>query len=359
MQKRVLGEPLLLVNGGVDISTKPVWIEGPHLYKREGWYYLTCAEGGTGANHSQVILRSRAVTGPFEPWSGNPILTQRGLDATVPGSVTCTGHADLEIGPDGRWWAVFLGCRPYSEGRYFTTGRETFLLPVTWTEDGWPTILPPGERVPAALAGPAAPHEKPAAYLNGNYTWTDNFSGPALDPLWIMLRAPGHPWWRIDTEAGKLHVTPLPATLAGREHPALLARRVQHARFSTRIQVASLPSEENVSAGLALFQAEKNHYFFAVRREGAGHVLVLELADRGAPREIARESLPAGWNGVALAVDVDDDRLEFSYAERTTDEKLRTFGDALSTRPVTVEAAGGGIHFTGAVVGLHVRSDVR
>lgn len=128
--QKMVGPRTLLVNGGIDISKKPVWIEGPHLYKLNSWYYLCCAEGGTGSEHSQVILRSKKVDGPYKSWEKNPILTQRDLNGNVPGAVTCTGHADLEIGPDGNWWAVFLAVRPY-QGRFSPMGRETFLLPVT------------------------------------------------------------------------------------------------------------------------------------------------------------------------------------------------------------------------------------
>src|SRR5262249_11994211 len=130
---------------------------------------LCAAEGGTGDNHSQVVFRSRAVTGPFVSWDQNPILTQRDLDGTAPQAVTSTGHADLVVGPDGNWWSVFLGCRPFA-GKYYATGRETFLLPVTWTDDGWPRILPPGERVPSIVRAPAGPatHKNAPTPLTGN-----------------------------------------------------------------------------------------------------------------------------------------------------------------------------------------------
>lgn len=153
---KLIGPRSIIVNGGVDLSKQPVWIEGPHLYKKDGWYYLCCAEGGTSTAHSQVILRSRAPTGPFVPWEKNPILTQRDLDGNAPNAVTCTGHADLVIGPDNNWWSVFLACRPYAPDRW-ATGRETFLLPVKWTDDGWPQILPPGERVPLVAKAPVGP----------------------------------------------------------------------------------------------------------------------------------------------------------------------------------------------------------
>lgn len=358
--KRIVGEPRLLVNGGVDLAQKPVWIEGPHLYKRDGWYYLTCAEGGTGTWHSQVVLRSRAVTGPFEPWSENPILTQRDLDGSAPGSVTCTGHADLVKGPDGRWWSVFLGCRPYSEGRYFTTGRETFLLPVDWPAGGWPRILPPGQRVPLVLPSPRGVSPAPGlTILSGALDWRDDFSAPALDPLWIGLRAPAEaPLWTLDHTAGKLLLQPVAEPLAGKQHPAFLARRVQHARFRAEAGLA-LPPMPGVRAGLALFQAEKNHYFLAIERQaGGGAKIVVELADRAAPRVIHEAVLPApaATEAIGLRLTADADRLVLSWS--VAPGEWTDFVAPAGTRPVTNEAAGGGIHFTGAVVGLHARADL-
>ena len=110
--KRLTGPRSVIVNGGVDLAAKPIWIEGPHLFRKDGWYYLLCAEGGTAEQHSEVVFRAKSPRGPFVPFRGNPILTQRHLPADRPNPVTSTGHADLVETPDG-WWAVFLGVRPY------------------------------------------------------------------------------------------------------------------------------------------------------------------------------------------------------------------------------------------------------
>ena len=121
-----------------------------HIYKRAGWYYLSCAEGGTGPQHSQVVLRARSPWGPFEPYAGNPILTQRDLPADRQQPVTNAGHADLVEAPDGSWWATFRATRTY-EGVHYNTGRETFLCPVR--RDGWPIILEQDARFPMGCAG--------------------------------------------------------------------------------------------------------------------------------------------------------------------------------------------------------------
>ena len=357
--QKLTGPRSIIVNGGVDLAKKPVWIEGPHLYKRDGWYYLCCAEGGTSLQHSQVILRSKSVTGPFVPWDKNPILTQRDLDGTAPHAVTCTGHADLVVGPDGNWWSIFLGCRPYG-GQYTTTGRETFLLPVKWTDDGWPQILSPGERVPYVVKAPITSSAKlttgPAPFvvlpLTGNSTWRDDFDAPRLSRFWIMLRQPHETWWSLGSPAGKLSLTPRAESLSGKANPTFLARRLQHAKFTASTGL-DVPAAAGVSAGLAILQSETHYYFFGVRRTTAGLELFLELANGQAPAVIARAKLSDTARSFNLRVTGDEGVLAFAYA--TDSGTWQTLVADAATLPVTVQAAGGGLHFTGAVIGLHAR----
>ncbi len=125
------------------------------MYRHEGWYILMCAEGGTSVQHSEVVLRARSPWGPFQPYAGNPILTQRDLPVDRADPIVNAGHADLVEGVDGHWWAIFLASRPYEQVHY-NTGRETYLLPVTW-RDGWPLILARGKEIPYMEAAPTAP----------------------------------------------------------------------------------------------------------------------------------------------------------------------------------------------------------
>jgi xylan 1,4-beta-xylosidase len=138
---KVDGPETIIVNGGTDISRKPAWIEGPHILKHDGSYFLVAAEGGTGYDHSVVAFRSENVTGPYISYEKNPVLRQRKPDERS-NPVTSTGHAQLVETSSGNWHAVFLGCRPY-DGDHYNTGRETFLVPVSW-ENGWP-IMNPGK----------------------------------------------------------------------------------------------------------------------------------------------------------------------------------------------------------------------
>lgn len=362
--RKLTGPRSIIVNGGADITKQPVWIEGPHLYKRSGWYYLCCAEGGTSTQHSQVILRAKSPTGPFTPWNDNPILTQRDLDGNALHAITCTGHADLVEGPDGQWWSIFLACRPYAPDRW-ATGRETFLLPVTWTDDGWPQILPPGERVPYVVKGPksvagvADPglasgpgSATPATPLTGNFTWTDEFDAPALSPLWIMLRTPKDDWWKLG--GGQLALTPRPELLSGKGNPSFWGRRLQHSKFeaSTRLRA---PAGPGTSAGLAISQNESHLYYFAARRTGDSLTVFVEVQNGPQPERLAIGALPSDTGDLELRIVGGGKTLAFAYALKPGEWQDLLVG--ADSYPISVQAAGGGLHFTGALIGLHARLD--
>lgn len=128
----VPGTDRVIVDGGVDLSKKPIWIEAPHIYKKNGRYFLMCAEGGTGGWHSEVIFVSDNPNGPYKPAPNNPILTQRYFSKDRANKVEWAGHADLVLGPNDKYYGVFLAIRPNEKGRV-NIGRETFILPVDWS----------------------------------------------------------------------------------------------------------------------------------------------------------------------------------------------------------------------------------
>lgn len=125
----------MIADRGAFPKQQPMCLEGPHLYKINGKYYLLCAEGGTELNHSEVVFRSDSLWGDYRAWEKNPILTQRTLPERKDG-VYCAGHADLFQDIHGKWWSVFLASRRI-DGKLENLGRETFLMPVRWTDDGW------------------------------------------------------------------------------------------------------------------------------------------------------------------------------------------------------------------------------
>lgn len=111
------------------------FIEAPHLYHIGDYYYLLVAEGGTEYGHMECMLRSGSPYGPYESCPHNPILTNRNLGGHI---IQGAGHADLVQDENGQWWMVHLAFRQMDMWRpYHQLGRETYLIPVFWTEDGW------------------------------------------------------------------------------------------------------------------------------------------------------------------------------------------------------------------------------
>ena len=181
------GTDKVIVNGGTDITKKPIWIEGPHLYKKNGRYYLMCAEGGTGGWHSEVIFSGDSPTGPFKAAPNNPILTQRYFAKDRTNKVDWAGHADLVEGPNGKYYGVFLAIRPNEKG-LVNTGRETFILPVDWSGE-YPVFENGLVPLACKLKMPAGVENKTGKdgyFPNGNFTFEDIFISNAISSHFLL-----------------------------------------------------------------------------------------------------------------------------------------------------------------------------
>ena len=225
-----------------------------------------------------------------------------------------------------------------------------------WTEDGWPQILPKGERVPYTLPAPKVAVASPAPTpLSGNFTWRDEFDSGAekLAPLWLMLRNPHEKWWSLTNPKGSLSLTPRVETIEGKENPSFFGRRLQHAKFEA--STALTPSKsKDVSAGLALFQSETHFYYLGVRRADGQLTVFLELANDGKPA-VKTQATIAGAEQIELRVRGDELSGVFEYRIPGKEWQV-LLGDA-DLKPITTNAAGGGLHFTGAVVGVYARRE--
>jgi alpha-N-arabinofuranosidase len=385
--RKLVGPRKVLVNGGVDFSKKPVWIEGPHMYRHDGWYLLMCAEGGTSTQHSEVVLRARSPWGPFKPFAGNPILTQRDLPAQRANPITNAGHADLVEAVDGTWWAVFLASRPYA-GVHYNTGRETFMLPVTW-RDGWPLILPQGKEIPSAPAAPeetemsigavTAGHGTQTPGTTGNFRWRDEFDSPVLSRQWLFVRVPKLPWADLTQRPGWLTINALRVPLDSLQNMSFLARRQQHLSFDAGTEL-EIPAAPGVSAGMVAFQNENYWYFLGVRRRPVGGsatptsrvelflerragkqtetLAVTPLIGSAAPQGMPREDHAPDAGAVASAA-----RIQLEIAGNGADYSFYFDPDGSGWKPLmehadgtilSTDVAGG---FVGAMVGLYARAE--
>ena len=332
-----IGERRIIVNKGVDPAAKPIWIEGPHLYKIDGKYFLMCAEGGTSDQHSEVIFRSDAPMGEYKPWHRNPILTQRHLSADRPDAVTCTGHADLVKTPDGAWWGVFLGCRPTRKG-FENLGRETFLMPVRWSQDGFPFFLEGEETVPLIVRHPGTRVEGNPTF--GNFVVEDSFTGDRLDQAWMTLRGPATGLYALKGGALELTCSPMHATRF--ETPALILRRLQHHAFSASTRMRFVP-EGSEAAGLLLYKDERHQYFLKVCLVDGTPSICLERYGE----TLSCKALPKTFNTVDLCI-ASDDGLTFRFGYAVDGREMRTLVANVDASYLSTAVAGG---FTGTTVG--------
>jgi len=349
---KTAGEEHILINGGTDISKKPVWIEGPHIYKKDGFYYLMAAEGGTAEQHSEVVFRSKNILGPYEPYRNNPILTQRELNPERDNPVTCTGHADMVETTPGNWWTIFLGCRPYKEN-FFNTGRETFLAPVKWI-DGWPVIIPGNEEIKYKYPVPVVDREIKTGYpYSGNFTVKDDFNKGQLDLNWMFLRNVREKWYNLADKEGFLSVKLRPETCSGNMNPSFVARRQQHIKCEASVSMIFNPAGENEKAGIVIFQNEDNYYFLAKTVLNEKPVICLYKSEKSkepellCSREIAAEtSMP-----VELKIKADGGNYMFSFAVQPG--KWESLKDNADGTFLSTAKAGG---FVGCMFGIYTTS---
>lgn len=343
------GTDKIIVDGGVDISKKPIWIEGPHLYKKNGRYYLMCAEGGTGDWHSEVIFVSDSPTGPYKPAPSNPILTQRHFPKDRKDKVDWAGHADLVEGPNGKYYGVFLGVRPNNKNRV-NTGRETFILPVDWSGE-FPVFenglvpLSPKLKMPAGVKNETG---QSGFFPNGNFTFNESFSSGKLDHRWIAVRGPREDF-SILTKNG-LQLIPFPANVKAESPIAALFHRQQHKSFTATTTISYTPLSEKDLAGIICYQKESFNYVFGITLKDKEYYILLERTQDGNSTIIASEKIDLS-KPVQLRVTADQDNYQFSYS--TDQQTFKNVGGTVSGDILSTNLAGG---FTGSLIGLYATS---
>lgn len=351
-----LSDDVMLVDGGDEAPWNTEYIEGPHIYKVNGTYYLSAPGGGTGYYHQQLLYKSANVFGPYEPNPNNPVLTQYGLPDDREFPVTATGHADMVDDGKGNWWAVFLGTRVYDLNKpnqqdpgNFHTGRETFLLPVTW-QDGWPVILEKGKALPNVAEKPNLPTAAAARPLTGNYSLREEFTDAELGLNWQFIRTPRSQWWQ--TGNGELVLEPRTDRLGDYNQPSFTGIRLAHMNASISTQVQFVPQASGDAAGLLALQNDEFFFSFALSQnaEGKPVVRVRKRAGKDDPIEgktlIEQAITITPGEPVYLRMSVNKAKASFAYSldGKTYSELI----DGISASPLTTAAAGG---FTGALVG--------
>lgn len=301
---QLVGEPWDLWAGALKNADSP---EGPHIYKKDGWYYLLIAEGGTQHYHAVTIARSKDIHGPFVGYEGNPILTHRHLGSGYP--FTNMGHADMVELKDGSWYMVMLGSR-LIDGKHKVLGRETFLAPVIW-ENGWPVVSPCTGKVEAEYDSPGLPE-----YRFKNPGKIDDFDGDSLSRQWNYIGTPNSrnikvadsklylklsklslvPW---EIHGKKINFTNKNEFLESDESISFVGKRVTGIDFDALTEIEFKP-EGKESAGLAVIQNNNAQFRleYILDESGKGEIVAVKMNPKvtgnpfmGETREFVEEKL--------------------------------------------------------------------
>lgn len=329
----LVGEKVDVWNGAMrDIC----WPEGPHIYKKDGYYYIMNAEGGTGPNHAVTCCRSRHVFGPYENNFNNPILTHRHLGKDYP--IQYVGHADLVETQNGDWYMVMLAVRP--QNKMTTMGRETFLAKVVW-EDGWP-IVNPGVGLLTDTVEVNLPEWKPKTLCTGVYDFT---TMNEIGPEFMTLRNTVD--WSLVLESGKGLILPYrPVTLQEQKNPSFLCLRQKCHNPEVEIVFDTSSVSESGEAGLCLMQSNA-YYVRAAITKKAGKLFARVYTCMAGKEEALPEVEVSVSDEVVLHFSVADLKLQANVVSAGTGIALCKDQDVslLST-----EVAGG---FVGCTYGVY------
>jgi len=311
--------------------------EGPHLYKKDDFYYLMAAEGGTEEAHSETIARSKYIWGPYSENPANPILTH--VNASAQGNpVQGVGHADLVQAHNDSWWMIFHGYRTVTTGVHHVIGRETFLAPVSWPENGWPVVNGNGT-VTLEMTSPTLPLKpfpaKPSRI---------NFDESKLDLEWNYLRYPITENYSTIARKGFLRLKGSKETIEDQKTPTFAGRRVRDLYFSASTQMEFNPSKSNEEAGITLLN-NSAHFDLLVKENNGSRVLISRLRFGDVVYESKPVTLKPG--SVRLAVKGEKSTFTFLYAQGN--DPFKTV-EQVQSKYLSSEVVGG---FSGLYVGLY------
>lgn len=315
------------------------YIEAPHLYKIDGWYYLMVAAGGTQENHSVMISRSKCVEGPYEVCPRNPVVTAR--HSWNNPTFASVGHGDLVQTQNGEWWMVLLAVRPYSDYQY-NMGRETCLLPIAWDEQGWPYAdneagtLRQYERMP----------DLPLCYSKPEIA-ADNFENPSLGMQWNTMR----PWTEgqpdLISRPGCLRLHAEKEKISDSKHCAFVGRRQQHFSFEAVTKMEAYLEKEGDFAGLAIIQNHKNYILFGLEKQKTQTALKLIVCEQG-HCAVCHERNVIHTEKIYLGIQAYTEEYGFFYGE--TEADYIPIKETVPTDLLSTTKTGG---FTGVYIGFY------
>lgn len=324
---------------------RPIWEgtggrhpEAPHLYKKDGWYYLLIAEGGTEYGHQVTIARSRSIWGPYQSNPANPILTHRdksGQDNPIQG----VGHADLIQAHDGSWWMVALGFRHFD--MHHLLGRETFLAPVRWDKDAWPVVNGNGT-LSLEMEVETLP-QRPGTFGKVGAE-REEFTHETLGPKWHYLLNPRVENYSLTERKGWMRLYGAAERIEQYGvSPTAILRRPQHhdCQMTTRLDYSALKRGDE--AGMTLYLAPNYQMQLAVERGS--------LALRYRLGSLVHTAAKRAIKGSEVELRIHSTPSHFTFSYSTDGQKWQELG-RIESRFLSKESAGG---FTGLCVGLYAQ----
>ncbi|KAF2117253.1 glycosyl hydrolases family 43-domain-containing protein [Lophiotrema nucula] len=324
-------------------------VEAPHLYKRNGFYYLMTAEGGTGYEHACTLARSRDIWGPYEVHPKNPILSSTHAPLAA---LQRAGHGDIVDSPDGKTYLVHLTGRPTTQSRRCVLGRECGIQEAYWDDDDW--LYVKNGPVPSLYVELPGARNDTEYWKEKRYTF-DSAKGLHKDFQW--LRTP-EPERIFKIEDSKLQ-------LIGREaigswfEQSLVARRQEHFSYDAETVIDFSPTDERQFAGLTAYYCRYNFFYLTVTAHADGQRELLILSSEASWPEgrlqfpLAEPVQIPNEGKVRLALSIRGKKLQFSYA-LDGEKELKNIGRVYDASIISDECGGHQAHgsFTGAFVGL-------
>ena len=298
-------------------------VEGPHIYKQYGRYYLMVAEGGTSYNHAVMIASSENIEGPYDSNPKNPILTSRHLSNN--NWVHSTGHADLVQLKDKRWYMVSLGIRNEMDSTS-NMGRETHLMPVVWEEAWdnwvevekgrwepviikWPVVAPNTGKVERNSSIPFLEKKQ-----NINYSFYDDFTSSKLDLQWNFRRVPRENTYELNSKNKTLKLNLSPESFELRSQYNLMGFRQKETEFEYSSSMNFKPKKNFSEAGLSIFSQDDNYINFTVKKHNNKTLLNLSVKPRDQKLDIIK-SIPLKYNeNIILKIVSKDNKYIYYYS---------------------------------------------
>jgi beta-xylosidase len=342
-------------------GTGGVWPEGPHIYKRHGYYYLLIAEGGTATDHAITIARSENIDGPYEAYENNPILTNRNTDEYF----QTVGHGDLFTDVDGNWWGLCLATRSGPEYKHYPMGREAVLFNVTWDEGEWPVLEPVRGRMEGWPLPPQDRDIPGDGPFNSDPDEYDFSADSGLPKHFVHWRVPAE--GIFSTSDNGLEIVPSrnnltgvlgsnedDIALTGQRGLSFVGRRQTHTLFDFSVDLSFSPSEIGQEAGVTVFLTQVNHIDLGLVLLESSNGTALHLRMRaegtGTPPPEETVALPEGWEGkpVRLHITAEDPQMYALFASSDDGEDIVEVGTASSEL-----VSGGNGSFVGSLLGAY------